>query len=1068
MKRKQLWFVIPALMLCINGHLLGYSDGEGSDWFPYQISSIGDWQELMATPDDWGSSFSLTEDINLAGVAVTPVGNFFFPFYGVLDGGSNKIINAVIDQSGLSYVGLFGELYSGGHIRNLGVENVTGTGGNHVGGLVVLNYGTLTNCYVTGSVTGEDLYVGGLVGFNGDYSTLTACYAAGSVSGTHYVGGLVGWNYGPFISCYSTGSVSGLSYVGGLVGENAGGTLTECYAAGWVSGTGDPVSGLVAANDGGTVTDCFWDTETSGQENSEGGTGKTTEEMMTQSTFTDAEWDFFNVWFMPSHSYPRLAWEPRYSGGDGSAADPYQIANKANLLAMAGDFDHYDKCFILTADIDLAGEIFTRAVIAPDTENTEWDGFQGTVFTGVFDGNGKKIIHLTITGFDEDFVGLFGDVDPIGQIMDLGIVDANIQGRNWVGGLAGENDGTITSCYVTGAVSGSDHAGGLVGENLNGTIISCYATNSVNGTINYIGGLIGINWGSLTYCYSTGAVSGTGDDIGGLVGWNNGAVTDCFWDIQTSGKETNGGGSGGGEGKTTVEMKTLSTFTDAGWDFTDTWFMSYHDYPQLIWGKYSGGSGTAADPFRIANKAELLAMAADTGNYDKCFILTANIDLTGENFVQAVIAQDTDNTEWNDFQGAMFTGVFDGNGKTISHLTITNTDQDYAGLFGYVDSTGQIKNLGLVNVDIQGREYVGGLAGYSGGTLTSCYATGAASGSDDVGGLVGYSGGTLTSCYAGVTVTGTGTNSIGGLTGQNYYGSTMTACYATGSVDGIGTYIGGLTGLNYGSMTSCYATGDVSGTDYVGGLAGWNDSESLIFCHATGSVTAYSYAGGLLGWNFGSLTSCFATGAVSGTGGLYGGLVGVQWAGSIHSCYATGNVSGTDNYIGGLIGENHQGQIQRCYSIGKPTGNTFVGGFCGGVEIGGDYEDTGNFWDTQTSGTTASAMGTGKTTMQMKTLTTFTWVPASWDFINETMNGINDFWMMPRPGEDYPRLAWQSAIPGDIAGSYGVNYVDFAEIAAHWEQTGCPTGCGNADINSNGTVDITDLMLFADNWLKGI
>jgi hypothetical protein len=763
-----------------------------------------------------------------------------------------------------------------------------------------------------------------------------------------------------------------------------------------------------------------------------------------------------------------------YTNGDGSAGNPYQIANKADLLELAADIGNYDKYFILTADIDLAGESFTQAVIAPDTDNTEWYGYDGTVFSGVFDGNGKTISHLTITGLDQDYVGLFGYVDPAGQIMNLGIMDANIQGRNWVAALAGENDGTITSCYVTGAVSGNDHAGGLVGENYFGTITSCYATDSVSGAINNIGGLVGINWGPLTDCYSTGAViRGTGDDVGGLVGWNNGAVTSCFWDTQTSGLETNGGGGGGGTGKTTAEMKTLSTFTDAGWDFTGTWFMSYHDYPQLIWARYSGGSGTIEDPYQIATKSNLLALAADTGNYDKCFILTADIELAGESFAQAVIAPDMDNEGWGGFQGTKFTGVFDGNGKTISNLIITTTDQDYTGLFGYVDfdSGGQIKNLGVVNANIQGREYVGGLVGYhynTSGTIESCYATGAVSGNDNVGGLVGFSDyGIIISCYATASVSGTGTNSVGGLMGQNFYGS-MTACYATGSVDGIGTYIGGLTGLNYGSMTSCYATGNVSGTDYVGGMAGWNDSESLTFCHATGSVTAYSYAGGLLGWNFGSLTSCFATGAVSGPGGLYGGLVGVQQAGSIHSCYATGNVSGADNYIGGLIGENNQGQIQRCYSIGKPTGNTFVGGFCGSVVTGGSYDDTGNFWDTQTSGTTASAMGTGKTTVQMKTLTTFTWVPASWDFINETMNGINDYWMMLRPGEDYPRLAWQAIIAGDIAGLYGVNYVDFAVFAAHWNQTGCPTGCGNADIDSSGTVDSTDLMIFVDNWMEGI
>ena len=95
----------------------------------------------------------------------------------------------------------------------------------------------------------------------------------------------------------------------------------------------------------------------------------------------------------------------------------------------------------------------------------------------------------------------------------------------------------------------------------------------------------------------------------------------------------------------------------------------------------------------------------------------------------------------------------------------------------------------------------------------------------------------------------------------------------------------------------------------------------------------------------------------------------------------------------------------------------------------------------------------------MKTLSTFT--SAGWDF--SATDGNPADWAMP--ANSYPRLSWP--IIGDIAGSYGVNYADFAAFAAHWQQTGCPTGCGNADLNNSGTVDITDLMIFANNWLKG-
>jgi hypothetical protein len=119
-----------------------------------------------------------------------------------------------------------------------------------------------------------------------------------------------------------------------------------------------------------------------------------------------------------------------YSGdGDGSAENPYQIANKFDLLELAADTINYDKCFILSADIDLATESFTGAVIAPDIDAVT-DGYQGTEFAGVFDGNGHTISNLTITATDMDCVGLFGYFSSGGHIKNLGVVNVNIQGNN--------------------------------------------------------------------------------------------------------------------------------------------------------------------------------------------------------------------------------------------------------------------------------------------------------------------------------------------------------------------------------------------------------------------------------------------------------------------------------------------------------------------------------------------------------------------------------------------------------------------------------------------------------------
>ena len=169
--------------------------------------------------------------------------------------------------------------------------------------------------------------------------------------------------------------------------------------------------------------------------------------------------------------------QAQYSGGTGEADDPYQIATAADLIALGQTPDDYDEHFILTADIDLdpnlpGRRVFDRAVIAPDTDDTE-DSFQGTGFEGVFDGNGHSISNLTIVG--GSFLGLFGRTDYVTMISNLGMEAVDVNGRgDYVGGLVGQNGyyryGPITDCYSTGTVSGNDYVGGLVGDHWRGTV----------------------------------------------------------------------------------------------------------------------------------------------------------------------------------------------------------------------------------------------------------------------------------------------------------------------------------------------------------------------------------------------------------------------------------------------------------------------------------------------------------------------------------------------------------------------------------------------------------------------
>jgi hypothetical protein len=207
--------------------------------------------------------------------------------------------------------------------------------------------------------------------------------------------------------------------------------------------------------------------------------------------------------------------------------------------------------------------------------------------------------------------------------------------------------------------------------------------------------------------------------------------------------------------------------------------------------KYSGGSGTPQDPYQIATAADLIALGQTPADYGKHFVLTADIDLDPnlpgrKVFGKAVIAPDTD---WR----ASFGGVFDGNGHTISHLTIAG--EGGLALFGALDEGAMIANLGLEAVDVNGTgPGVGGLVGMNCGRIAASYSTGSVNGAGAVGGLVG----------------------------ANYYRSSIANRHSSALVSGCCSSVGGLVGANHGPITNSYSSGLVSGAGYVGGLVGWN------------------------------------------------------------------------------------------------------------------------------------------------------------------------------------------------------------------------------------------------------
>jgi hypothetical protein len=468
-------------------------------------------------------------------------------FTGSFDGNGHQIRDLFIYRPDELAVGLFGLVGEGGVVKNAAVVNATVTGGGCAGGLVGANAGTLSSSYAGGTITGDEC-VGGLVGIN-DLGVISDSHCAGSVTGGQRVGGLVGDNRGAVSDSYSTAGVTGSSAVGGLAGSNT---------------------------DGGSVDNSFYDYD---------GVLINGENVITIGALFHED---LLEWLAKSKS---LSVSQRLSHDN----DQYVVNNVTDFKELLAFGQNATLKFRLNSDLDLAAE----------------PGFYIPYLAGQFDGNGHEISNASFSFAFVVNVGLFGCTAPGAIVTSLAIHNANIGGNYNVGSLVGLNMGSVTNCCSDGSVSGiTQSVGGLIGDN-EGTLNKSYSAVTVSGD-DEVGGLVGLNNGMVSDCYSTGGAtdisalqtlvgsnmnsiydSGTPppipDTIGGLVGENHGDVIDSystgmvmgdesarglvgkntfgtvsnsFWDIETSGQIE----SDGGVGKPTAQMKDQTTFSGAGWD----------------------------------------------------------------------------------------------------------------------------------------------------------------------------------------------------------------------------------------------------------------------------------------------------------------------------------------------------------------------------------------------------------------------------------------------------------------------------------------------------------------------
>jgi hypothetical protein len=431
--------------------------------------------------------------------------------------------------------------------------------------------------------------------------------------------------------------------------------------------------------------------------------------------------------------------------------------------------------------------------------------------------------------------------------------------------------------------------------------------------------------------------------------------------------------------------------------------------------KYSGGTGEPNDPYLIATPNDLNSIGLDPCDWDKHFLMTADInlaDITGSQF----------NLIGNNSKP--FTGLFDGSGHiivkfsysghisffhsalfsvvggpeaVIKNIIMVDADVNDSGgrmacLVGNLQE-GLVSNCHIVNGRVNAENFAGLLVGTNQSRIIDCSSSGLCSAMEKAGGLVGFmmDQGTITNCYSDANVTVKYGDMAGGLVGY-HDGDLIINCRSTGKIEGLDNSgkIGGLVGYNSSVIEQCYSTAEVIGGNDEG-------------------------IGGLVGVNYGTVSKCFATGDVSGIIDV-AGLVGYNYSGGeIIDSYAHGDVNATRCCAAGLVSENY-GVVERCYSTGEVTISDRLGG---GLIFHDNNSVINSFWDVQSSNCNNSDGGTGLPTAQMQMRNMF--ADAGWDMVNIWDIGEN---------QTYPFL--RKHLPSDINKDDETNFYDFAILAENW------------------------------------
>ena len=958
--------------------------GDGSVGSPYQIGTAAELYWFAAQVNSGSTTINavLTANITVnTGVlkadgsftaldgftSWTPIGNSSNQYTGTFNGNDHTVSGLFFYNTSTDYVGLFGYIGSGGRVSNVGVVESCLYGADYVGGISGRNYGAIESCYNASFISSDN--------------------------SQPYIGGVCGKNYGTIKNCYNRGK----AFLCGVCGENYNGTLENCYNAGTLMGGARGVCG----SNTGTITNCYFlntsvtDVNAIGKSAEEFASGEVA--YLLQGEQETAVWGQNIDNGAEIQAYPVLGGAKVYHGyaeNDPSAliysnselnedthvhsyengfckvcsnydaaaknnSGVYEISNAGQLYWFAQQVNSGDINIkaILTQDItvnngDVAGCKGTKA------ENwKEWTpiGNNSSSYTGTFDGNNKTISGLYFNNAQASYVGLFGYIGKDGSVSDVGVINSYINGNEKVGGVCGNNGGTITSCYNTGTVSGTRYTGGVCGYNNYGTIKSCYNTGAVSGTGSFIGGVCAENEGTIENSYNTGAVSSKASYVGGVCGQNiDNIIKNCYNTGAVSGSKHVGGVCGDNvigtivncynTGAVSGNEKVGGVCGSLGGTIANCYFDST---------AYSGiAVGTIIDGV-VSGNVLGKATAKFTGG-EVAYLLWQGCTVNEVTY---------DGSVWGQTIGTDLSPVFSGakvypctEGCTAKYANTEGATGEHTAPDTYDNGFGKCTdcnvdlyqpatlNNGVYEISNAGQLYwFADKVNNDYDNYKSANAVLTADitvNSNLLSSLETDESGNITSDTTGFrswTPIGNDDNQYTGIFNGNNH--TVSGLYLFSNNY---TYpvIAGLFGVigNNGNVSN---VGVVDSYFYspasVGGVCGWNNGGTIESCYNTGKVFAYNmYArgGGVCGQNDGIIRKCHNTGAVSGIdASTVGGVCGLN-EGTIENCYNKGGVSGIGcSDVGGVCGGNsafyRTATITNCYNAGFVTGSRNVGGVCG-------------------------------------------------------------------------------------------------------------------------------------------